>query len=45
MMRHYVELGSPTSDLPATTAISGPGCFAYQGDGATFSTTIVFRAA
>ena len=42
---HYVELESPTNDLPATTTISGPGCFAYQVDGATFSTVIIFRAA
>ncbi len=42
---YYAELRSPTSDLPATTTISGPGCYAYQVDGTTFSTTIVFRAA
>lgn len=32
-------------DLPATTTVSGPGCFAYQVDGRNFSKTIVFRAA
>jgi hypothetical protein len=42
---HYADLSSPTNDIPATTSVSGPGCYAYQIDGTTFSTTIVFRAA
>jgi hypothetical protein len=41
---HYAVLTSRTSDLPAATRISGPGCYAYQVDGTTFSTTIIFRA-
>lgn len=41
---HYAELTDPDNDLPATTTVSGPGCYAYQVDGATFSETIVFRA-
>lgn len=42
---HYAELTNPESDLPATTTVGGPGCYAYQVDGTTFSVTIVFRAA
>ncbi len=41
---HYAVLANPESDLPATTTVSGPGCFAYQVDGTSFSLTIVFRA-
>lgn len=41
---HYAELVDENSDLPATTTVAGPGCYAYQVDGATFSDTIVFRA-
>jgi hypothetical protein len=41
---HYAELSNPVNDLPATTTVSGPGCYAYQVDGTTFSKTIVFRA-
>lgn len=41
---HYAELTETENDLPATTTIGGPGCYAYQVDGTTFSTTIVFRA-
>ena len=41
---HYAEFTDPDNDLPATTTVSGPGCYAYQVDGATFSETIVFRA-
>jgi hypothetical protein len=41
---HYAELTEADNDLPATTTVSGPGCYAYQVDGATFSRTIVFRA-
>ncbi|MBQ1027713.1 hypothetical protein [Micromonospora sp. C95] len=41
---HYAVLSRPDSDLPATTTVSGPGCYAYQVDGVSFSVTIVFRA-
>jgi hypothetical protein len=41
---HYAELPRETNDLPATTTVAGPGCYAYQVDGTTFSRTIVFRA-
>lgn len=41
---HYAVLTNEESDLPATTTVSGPGCYAYQVDGTTFSVTIVFRA-
>jgi hypothetical protein len=41
---YYADLPSPNTDLPAITTVSGPGCYAYQVDGSTFSTTIVFRA-
>jgi hypothetical protein len=30
-------------DWPAATLVSGPGCFAYQIDGLTFTEIIVFR--
>jgi hypothetical protein len=40
---YYADLPTDNSDLPATTTVSGPGCYAYQVDGSTFSTTIVFR--
>ncbi|WP_433530422.1 hypothetical protein ACQPYA_30430 [Micromonospora sp. CA-263727] len=40
---HYAELTDPDTDLPATTTVGGPGCYAYQVDGTTFSETIVFR--
>lgn len=42
---YYTELTEPFNDLPATTTVGGPGCYAYQIDGASFSTTVVFRAA
>ncbi|MEV1286579.1 hypothetical protein [Micromonospora sp. NPDC049679] len=42
---HYADLSTSENDIPATTVVDGPGCYAYQVDGATFSTTIVFRAA
>ncbi|GGL32896.1 hypothetical protein [Planomonospora parontospora] len=42
---HYAELASPTSDLPGTTTVGGPGCYVLQVDGTTFTTTVVFRAA
>ncbi|GIJ80020.1 hypothetical protein Xph01_44520 [Micromonospora phaseoli] len=41
---HYAVLSRPDSDLPGTTTVSGPGCYAYQVDGVSFSVTIVFRA-
>ncbi|RKN50172.1 hypothetical protein D7193_30430 [Micromonospora costi] len=41
---HYALLDDLDTDLPATTTVSGPGCYAYQVDGDTFSVTIVFRA-
>jgi hypothetical protein len=41
---HHAELTRENSDLPATTTVAGPGCYAYQVDGTTFSVTIVFRA-
>lgn len=41
---HYAVLVNENSDLPATTTLAGPGCYAYQVDGTTFSDTIVFRA-
>ncbi|TQS45181.1 hypothetical protein [Cryptosporangium phraense] len=33
------------NDFPATTMVSGPGCYAYQVDGTNFSDVIVFQAA
>jgi hypothetical protein len=41
---YLLVLTDPDNDLPATTTVSGPGCYAYQVDGTTFSETIVFRA-
>ncbi|MGK5740025.1 hypothetical protein [Micromonospora sp. URMC 103] len=41
---HYALLTHTDSDLPGTTTVAGPGCYAYQVDGTTFSVTIVFRA-
>lgn len=41
---YYTELTNRRSDLPATTTVSGPGCYAYQVEGTTFSTTVVFSA-
>ncbi|MFY1573465.1 hypothetical protein ACN26Z_01055 [Verrucosispora sp. WMMD703] len=35
---------SQESDLPGVTTVDGPGCYAYQVDGSTFSVTVVFRA-
>ncbi|MGW0505164.1 hypothetical protein [Micromonospora sp. NPDC003241] len=42
---HHALLVRPENDLPATTMVGGPGCYAYQVDGTTFSVTVVFRAA
>ncbi|KHD73646.1 hypothetical protein MB27_33250 [Actinoplanes utahensis] len=41
---HHAVLTRENSDLPATTTVAGPGCYAYQVDGVAFSGTIVFRA-
>jgi hypothetical protein len=41
---YYADLPTPNTDLPAVTSVGGPGCYAYQVDGDTFSTAIVFRA-
>ncbi|KXK61997.1 hypothetical protein AWW66_10660 [Micromonospora rosaria] len=41
---HHAVLTHPDSDLPGTTVVGGPGCYAYQVDGTTFSVTVVFRA-
>jgi hypothetical protein len=41
---YHAEILNVTSDLPGTTTVSGPGCYAVQVDGTTFSATIVFRA-
>jgi hypothetical protein len=41
---YYAVLIHSASDLPATTTVGGPGCYAYQVDGTSFTTTIVFRA-
>ena len=42
------ETGSPVPNgaryLPSYTRLRGPGCYAYQIDGATFSRVVVFRA-
>ena len=40
---YFATLTESENDLPATTLVSGPGCFAYQVDGTTFSETIVFE--
>ncbi|MFI7552593.1 hypothetical protein ACIBQ2_22920 [Micromonospora sediminimaris] len=41
---HHAVLTSQESDLPGVTTVDGPGCYAYQVDGSTFSVTVVFRA-
>ncbi|MGC5033697.1 hypothetical protein [Micromonospora sp. DT229] len=41
---HHAVLTGPDADLPGTTTVGGPGCYAYQVDGTSFSYTIVFRA-
>ena len=40
---YFATLTESENDIPATTLVSGPGCFAYQLDGTTFSETIVFE--
>ncbi|RIV34338.1 hypothetical protein [Micromonospora radicis] len=42
---HHAVLTRPDTDLPASTTVGGPGCYAYQVDGVSFSFTVVFRAA
>ncbi|AGZ41914.1 hypothetical protein AFR_18180 [Actinoplanes friuliensis DSM 7358] len=41
---HYAVIENDPGDLPGTTTVGGPGCYAIQADGTSFSTTIVFRA-
>ncbi|MFD6755198.1 hypothetical protein [Micromonospora gifhornensis] len=41
---HHAVLTRPDTDLPGSTTVDGPGCYAYQVDGTSFSYTIVFRA-
>jgi hypothetical protein len=36
-------LNGAAGDFPSGTFVSGPGCYAYQIDGATFSEVVVFR--
>jgi len=38
-------VGSTPSDWPSSTYVTGPGCYAYQVDGSTFTEVIVFRVA
>lgn len=38
-----VEVTSEQMALPGSTRITGPGCYAYQIDGTSFSEVIVFR--
>jgi hypothetical protein len=39
---HPVPKG--TRYLPSYTRVRGPGCYAYQADGTTFSRVVIFRA-
>ncbi|MFI5954043.1 hypothetical protein [Cryptosporangium sp. NPDC051539] len=41
---YSIVLTEKDNDMPATTTVSGPGCFAYQVDGTNFRDVIVFRA-
>lgn len=36
--------GAPPGQWPSFTRVQGPGCYAYQVDGTSFSSVIVFRA-
>jgi hypothetical protein len=36
-------VGDTAADWPAFTHVSGPGCYAYQLDGRTFTQAIIFR--
>jgi hypothetical protein len=38
-------VGDLPSDWPSGTYVTGPGCYAYQLDGGTFTEVIVFRVA
>ncbi len=38
-------MGAPPGQWPSFTRVQGPGCYAYQVDGTSFSAMIVFRAA
>lgn len=37
-------MGSPPGQWQSFTRVRGPGCYAYQVDGTSFSKVIVFRA-
>jgi hypothetical protein len=37
-------MGAPRGQWPSFTRVRGPGCYAYQVDGLSFSEVIVFRA-
>jgi hypothetical protein len=37
-------MGAPPGQWPSFTRAQGPGCYAYQIDGTSFSKVIVFRA-
>ncbi len=37
-------MGAPPGTWPSFTRVRGPGCYAYQVDGTSFSEVIVFRA-
>jgi hypothetical protein len=39
-----IRKGNGPRDRPSYTRLRGPGCYAYQIDGATFSRVIVFGA-
>jgi hypothetical protein len=39
-----LRIPAGTSEQPSYTRLLGPGCYAYQVDGATFSRTVVFRS-
>jgi hypothetical protein len=42
--RAYEVTASPERQWPSFTRVRGPGCYAYQVDGTSFSEVIVFRA-
>jgi hypothetical protein len=46
--RSMTEPGAPVSkdarNMPSYTRVRGPGCYAYQIDGTSFSRVVVFRA-
>ncbi|MEU4831425.1 hypothetical protein [Streptosporangium sp. NPDC023615] len=41
---YHADLTMPRTSVPGTTTVGGPGCYAYQIDGTTFSTVVVFGA-